>query len=652
MKIVLGTEYKSLAPFESEELTDLCVITGKNGSGKTQLLQLFWEKSQNKVQVSTINLSVLPNIDFQKMQFEGIAKAHSSPIGYDTWKNKINGYLTNWTPQVREFFNYIIDKKLEDSIQVLNLKGARNLLSNELDYRTLVAKALGDHITADKITYQHENSLIAKLQNINIFINIIKEICEFTGKKVNELVVPDFFKTPIKEHLLDHTSLFTSQIETVFFNYARRRDINIRGWVLKTTDGEKNNSVLDTEFVSKSIPPWTLINNIFETHNIDFYIKEIPRNEFTSEVPIIVELFKKSINKQIEFGLLSSGEKIIIGLILKLFTGIYYDGKLEFPELLLLDEPDAHLHPEMSKLLLDILHETFVKKYGIKVILTTHSPSTIALVPENCIYQLINGNETKLKKISKDYALEILTSFIPTLSIDYRNHKQVFVESPTDVAYYQRIHDRHHQNKKLSSKLYFISNTAGKSNCSNVYKIVKEIRNSGNTTSYGIVDWDLINQPEQYIAVHGYNERYSIENFILDPIYVVCLLIELKNAHNICQSIGVDLIYNQYSLGEQSVEKLAEITRHFFSEFEKKYPSYKYNSEKCRISYYNGKTVDFPIWYLQMKGHDIVTKIKVVFPALAKYTNEGELQNALSIISAKCYPFVPLTTITTIENIG
>ena len=41
MKIILKGSYMSLSSFESEELNDFTIITGKNGTGKTQLIQLI-----------------------------------------------------------------------------------------------------------------------------------------------------------------------------------------------------------------------------------------------------------------------------------------------------------------------------------------------------------------------------------------------------------------------------------------------------------------------------------------------------------------------------------------------------------------------------------------------------------------------------------
>ena len=656
MKIILTDEYKSLKPFQSEELNDFTVITGKNGSGKSQLLYLIGKKSQNDPSVISIRVEVQPNIT--RIQAEGIVKENSTQIGHEHWKKIVQQQLTNFNQlslSARNLITYIIENNLQSNI---NRQGRNTLVTNEIEYKELIAKLNSEInntplINLDQVAYHIERRVLRKIfnpKNEGLF-RFVKELCNYTGKKEAELTDADFYNTPIEEHLIDSNDLFSSQVELIFYNYAKRRDLNRKSYFYKKEEGEENNSISDEEFIKKFIPPWDLINDILTTHSVDFYFTGIEKRDFTTETQIDFKLYKKSINQPIPFNDLSSGEKVIIGLILKLFTSKYYGDGMSFPDLLILDEPDAHLHPEMSKLLLDVLEETFVKKFQIKVILTTHSPSTIALTPESSIYELSNGVNSYLKKISKDDALKILTSFIPTLSIDYKNHKQVFVESPTDVMYYQSIHDKHHQNKKLPYKLYFISNTAGKSNCSQVYKITEDIRKSGNTTSFGIVDWDLTNKPASFLFVHGLNERYSVENFILDPIYILCLLVDMKNAHNICESIGIDQTYNQYLIGNEPQERLQEIVSFFFEEFEKKFPSFKYSDNKTAIEYLNGKKLEVPNWYLTMQGHEIVDKVKVIFPALNKYTSEGELQNAITIILTKCYPFVPLTTIQTIENI-
>lgn len=658
MKIILSDEYKSLKPFSSDELNDLTVITGKNGSGKSQLLDLIGKKAKNDKSVAIYRVEIEPGI--KNIQAEGLIKDNVVKIGHDQWKaivqKRLNSYRT-LSETSKKLISYIVDNQLEDKITT-SVGNQAVLLSSNKEYLNLIAKLdvelYSTTLVEDKqITRQIERRVLTRVftpSNLGL-IRFIQELCKASSKKESDLTDSDFFTTPMEEYLIDENDLFSSQVELIFYNYAKRRDINRKNYFYKMQDGDENDSISDEDFIKAFIPPWEIINEILNIHLIDFYFKGIDKKGFTVDTPMEFQLYKKSTDELIPFEDLSSGEKVIIGLILKLFTSKYYGQSMSFPDLFILDEPDAHLHPEMSKLLLDVLEETFVKQFKIKVILTTHSPSTIALCNDNCIYQLTNGSKSGLKKISKDEALQILTSFIPTLSIDYKNHKQVFVESPTDVNYYQSLHDKHQQNIKKGNKLYFISNSYGKSNCSQVYTIVKAIRDSGNQTSYGIVDWDLTNQPENNVFVHGDNERYSIENFILDPIYLVCLLIELNNAHNICESIGIDRMYNQYSLGTESQTKLQYIVKFYFEEFEKKFPLFKYDSNQIEIMYLNGKKLKIPEWYLKMQGHEIVTKIKIVFIGLDKYRTEGELQNALITIMNKSYPFVPLTTIKVFESI-
>jgi ABC-type ATPase involved in cell division len=94
---------------------------------------------------------------------------------------------------------------------------------------------------------------------------------------------------------------------------------------------------------------------------------------------------------------LSSGEKVLLQLVLWLYTA----GKVgHFPKLLLLDEPDAHLHPSMTTQFLDVISEVLVNRYGVRVIMTTHSPSTVALAPEGTVFSWSVAQLQLLKSIS------------------------------------------------------------------------------------------------------------------------------------------------------------------------------------------------------------------------------------------------------------
>lgn len=658
MTISFKGEYKSLKSFESESLDSFSVITGKNGCGKSQLIELIGLK-KNKQLTPILSLEFNPNIE--KIQIEGIENGNLSILNNSHWKTKVNEYSN--------IFN-----TLGRNTKML----CEFLIQNKIWFLELNKDLLTEHktdITADKLEELIINtlkeiepdyfmnprsieSILARLpqhrikdDNIEKACLVAKFVASYREKKIEDIIEADFYLTPIPDYFLDSPKLFGSQLEYVFYNYAKRRDQNRRLYFEKKEDNDENNSISDGEFVKMFIPPWESINEILSIHGLQFKFKGIQKKEFSPDTDISFQLIKTSIGKDIEFQHLSSGEKVIIGLIIKLFTSYYYSEKLEFPELVILDEPDAHLHPEMSKLLIDVLNGTFVQKLGIKVIIVTHSPSTIALCPENSIYQLTNEPDTSLVRIEKNEALRILTEFIPTLSIDYKNHKQVFVESPTDIRYYQTIFNKLNQERNYPFRLYFMSNSYGKGSCEQVIKIVDDIRTSGNTTSYGVIDWDLKNPTSEYVKVHGINKRYNIENYLYDPIYLSILFMNLK-AHGIFNELGIEETINQYSIGNESVEFLQRIVDWFFSKYYKIHAANTETISKLtEVEYLNGKKIYMPSWFLEFQGHDYETRLKQVFPALNKFTGEGQLQQEITLIIGKCYPFIPKDSELLIEEI-
>jgi len=113
-----------------------------------------------------------------------------------------------------------------------------------------------------------------------------------------------------------------------------------------------------------------------------------------------------------DFGHLSSGENILLALAVSIYEANDY---FSFPKVLLLDEVDATLHPSMIKSLLDTLQNVFVEN-GTRVVLATHSPTTVALAPSGSVFVVNKGNgKTKIEQQSQTVALEILTQGYATL---------------------------------------------------------------------------------------------------------------------------------------------------------------------------------------------------------------------------------------------
>ena len=405
MKVSLKSTYKSLRPFESEELAKLTIITGNNGSGKTQFLELFKLKMDANNDVKFIIDKKIENI-----QIEGIINTGALSVQ----PNEASRYVTEqWEifnrsdDNVKYFIYYILNNNLLD-----NINENENIILEDKKYVSLLEQTtgripgMGRAFNMNKLEL---NNFVLNYLTVNTkFIYILDEVNKYTGKPYDKITEVDFLKTPLERNYFDTTNLFYSKIEKVFYKYLYSRYVNRQGEFNKLKYKEKNNSITDEKFILMHKEPWVLINELLEAYNIDFCFKSLDIQDFLPNVAFEFSLMKKSTRKVVNFDDLSSGEKIIIGLIMKLFTTSYYDDNLILPDLIILDEPDAHLHPQMSKLLIDILENTFVNTLGIEVIMTTHSPSTIALAPENSIYEITNGRNTSLKKVTKDDALKIL----------------------------------------------------------------------------------------------------------------------------------------------------------------------------------------------------------------------------------------------------
>ncbi len=258
-----------------------------------------------------------------------------------------------------------------------------------------------------------------------------------------------------------------------------------------------------------------------------------------------------------------------------------------FPDILLLDEIDATLHPSMIKNLLKVIENIFLAK-GVKVIFTTHSPTTVALASNDSIYVMKKDGLNRIQKTLKEKAIKILTEGIPTLSIKIENRKQVFVESEYDKKYYDNIYQI--LSKELNPEISLTFIESGKSkidkngtpiNTSNqVQQIVSTLRDNGNHLVFGIIDWDMgvdkgnKNAKNEGVKILGERKGYAIENFILNPISIAMLLAIDKQIDNIIKIDGIESIkirdfpnYNLETLQKISNKIVEKILGNYKNDF-------------------------------------------------------------------------------------
>lgn len=134
-------------------------------------------------------------------------------------------------------------------------------------------------------------------------------------------------------------------------------ELNISSWI----SGEYNEADQDITNLKKQYP------QDFDEQRAN-YIKRILKIKFMQE---IVPKFKK----------LSSGHKVILLTIVKLIDTV------EEKTLVLLDEPEEHLHPPLVSAFIRTLSELLVYRNGVGII-ATHSPVIVQEVPKSCVWIL------------------------------------------------------------------------------------------------------------------------------------------------------------------------------------------------------------------------------------------------------------------------
>jgi hypothetical protein len=101
--------------------------------------------------------------------------------------------------------------------------------------------------------------------------------------------------------------------------------------------------------------------------------------------------------------------------------------------LLTLDEPDSTIHPSLVARMFKVIQDVLVCRLGARVVITTHSPTTVAVAPEAAEFWRVDCRaDPFLEPIDRRRAGALLTVGLPLISV-VRNEKMlVLVEGPND----------------------------------------------------------------------------------------------------------------------------------------------------------------------------------------------------------------------------
>lgn len=396
------SDYLSIKRFNQIELSDFSIITWLNWAWKSHLLKSI--ELWNSVIEWMENSSII-YFNYETFKVENEWTYTSQQLAAEkTWAwNLFNQHIKNtilsWKNSILwEFYIKIqeISREKEKNIWNLTKEDINNIdIYNKLtEYK--------NHI---KNFFKNNNNVKNNNQAKWIF-SLIKNI-DFSIDEISEENFSDLFKPySFKNDFLPHELW-----KIVWDYYVKYRDNQINKFY--NQEEWKTYKVLsDEEFINLHWPkPWDIINQILEKFDSLNYRVNSPewvdhRKTFK------LQLIDINDNTNIpDFSNLSSWEKILMALVASIYKT---SSDNHFPDILLLDEIEASLHPSMVRNLLNVITEVFLQNWT-KVILVSHSPTTIALSPEDSIFIMKRSWLERIEKQSKEVAISILSEWFATI---------------------------------------------------------------------------------------------------------------------------------------------------------------------------------------------------------------------------------------------
>lgn len=346
---------------------DLIVISGINGSGKSQLLQIIAKNSKEKI---------LRNI--VQTQDSGVS-LHLEDILLLSFRDNVN--------LGEDFGHFSVTYK-------------ENYATDAWEYyEKNIMHCHNNSFIDDKRTKKYKDGTLAfnndDIKNpfwrsINRLVDLLKS--NYSDDKVFDLSKPEMESILPNDFIWRNENDIISQVGNLFYIACCDR-------VNKQIECSASTTVFDNSEWLKTAP-WTILNQLFEELNFKYRFK----TDYVFTTPYMEENPKLREDTDIRNLMdLSDGEKAILKLaLISLDEEISKDIKL-----VLFDEYDAPLNPSLTESFYHVIEKFYIEK-GIQIIITTHSPATISLAPEYAqFYEVFpkNNDSPKIIKVEQfDYS--------------------------------------------------------------------------------------------------------------------------------------------------------------------------------------------------------------------------------------------------------
>lgn len=439
--ISLNQPHLSIKQLNNVKLPDFTVLIGRNGVGKTQLLQAIKHGAVTVAGIETDEIELF-DLESFKPSNSGSANWGASSFAAMTANWYLLGDL-NMSPveTAREIYSGILDeydldegserhrdfeKELRDSITGMqnlgdfpNIRSSTALESYASAIRKKVLRPLRRQATNQ--TGRNRRTDPNELNSKNDPATLITLTMKLHGKLPHEICRNDIIlASNFEGNTIDNS------ISEVFARYKFDQFL----WA--HTEGEVSQQsfqYLMKQFRDDNKPPWEVLAEILdkmregsddpELFNFEFSDPENDKITFGNHLQYTFEsrMTNRATGDSYPVMDLSSGEKIMMTLFLATFN--HKIGR-DQPKLVLFDEVDSVLHPSMISALIIGIKDLFVKN-GTRVIIATHSVTTVAMLEEGEIYRIVRDNNiVSVSSVTKSEAIIDLSEGIATIDTGLR----------------------------------------------------------------------------------------------------------------------------------------------------------------------------------------------------------------------------------------
>ena len=437
MRIELKHSYLSIQEMNGFDLPDFAVLIGRNGIGKTQLL--------DAVTSGAASVSELPKSSIEKYDINSFQPKNSEAANWGNSRfaeNTAEQYFSSPKsgPALVEIAKEIFQKfgdgsgdrtddrrAFEDALQeeirripdfsyFPNIKASPALAAYSQAILENVIGPLRSRNANNRTSRSNEKGSCA-----NDSALLVSLAMKLTGKLPHELCRDDILGAAHYEG-----DTIANTLSQTFTRYK----VEQHAWA--HTQGEAGQGTiqeLKSAYRQQNRPPWELLRESLDRmreasddpqlFNFDFSDPENDTILYTnqSEYSFQAQFSNRTTGARYSVGSLSSGEKIMMSLCLAAFNRTM--GRSQ-PGLLLFDELDAVLHPSMIAALIAGLKDPFVAN-GTRVIMATHSVTTVSLLEEGEIFRVArNGYKVDVRPVGKREAVFELSEGLATIDTGLR----------------------------------------------------------------------------------------------------------------------------------------------------------------------------------------------------------------------------------------